>query len=216
MHFAMVIVGALTIAGYASADEPTGDTPAHTSRYHPTPTLNAAQSSQVSAYESDLNSLRSSIHTNPLFTSLTAALATITAPHYGEATKTRTHYRSTHLPDWYSSLPPDLQSFISANREAKSSIQSKDLGTTTAKRHGEKTKTDGASVFDLGAPSATAHTGSTAAASTAKPAGGQSGAASASATGEKGATSEAPNPWKLAGATILTVFMAGLTAALLL
>lgn len=79
-----------------------------------------------------MKSLRHSIKKNPMWTSMNGALKTAIPQSYRDAMHTNpaslnSQYSAGH-PEWYTSLPSDVRSFIESNQKAAKSIADKDLG----------------------------------------------------------------------------------------
>ena len=87
---------------------------------------------QISAYHSDMHSLRKKIKADPMYTSMKHVMQTAVPASYKEAMHTNpmsvhSKYKSTP-PDWYKSLPTDVKSFMENNRKQAKSVYEKDIG----------------------------------------------------------------------------------------
>jgi len=87
---------------------------------------------KLSALQSDMHTLATSIQANPLYTSMTAVLATAIPESFKSALRSNpssvhAQYK-THKPDWFQAIPTDVRSFMDDNRHAAKSIFSKDIG----------------------------------------------------------------------------------------
>jgi hypothetical protein len=76
--------------------------------------------------------LATSIKGNPLYSSMTAVLATAVPQTFKDAVKNNpssvhAKYKTTK-PEWYLSMPSDVRSFMDSNRQAAKSIFTKDVG----------------------------------------------------------------------------------------
>jgi hypothetical protein len=110
---------------------------------------------QISSLHKDMESLASSIKAAPMYTSMTAVLATAVPQTFKDAVQTNPssihkQYKSTK-PEWYMAMPSDVRSFMESNRKAAKSIYTKDIGPlpTKDKNHGSATAT-GASAQPTG------------------------------------------------------------------
>jgi hypothetical protein len=97
-----------------------------------------------------MDKLHASIHAAPLYTSMTAVLATAIPQSFKDAVHTNPQsihkqYKSTK-PEWYMAMPSDVRGFMEANRKAAKSIYTKDIGPlpTKDKNHGTPTAANGA------------------------------------------------------------------------
>jgi hypothetical protein len=84
-----------------------------------------------------MESLASSIKAAPMYTSMTAVLATAIPQTFKDAVNTNPssihkQYKTTK-PDWYMAMPSDVRSFMENNRKAAKSIYTKDIGPLPTK-----------------------------------------------------------------------------------
>jgi len=143
MHSTSFLVGALAAVSMVVAQEPAhlvarddaSSSPTPTEKHHRTHSTAAWETQDPSAaskYHSDMKSLKHSIKKNPMYTSMKGALATAIPQSYREAMHTNAaslnKQYSTGHPEWYTSLPADVRSFIESNQKAAKSIAEKDLG----------------------------------------------------------------------------------------
>jgi len=100
---------------------------------------------KLSSLQADMHSLGSSIKHNPLYTSMTAVMATAVPESFKDAVMTNPssvhHQYKTQKPEWYKAIPSDVRSFMEDNRHKAKSIFTHDVGpmpTHTKTKTGNK------------------------------------------------------------------------------
>jgi len=112
---------------------------------------------KISSLHKDMESLASSIKAAPMYTSMTAVLATAIPQTFKDAVHTNPssihkQYKSTK-PEWYMAMPSDVRSFMENNRKAAKSIYTKDIGPLPTKdkgNHGSASQTAANSAHPTG------------------------------------------------------------------
>jgi hypothetical protein len=95
------------------------------------PNLKTVDPAKLSAYHSDMHSLRSKIKHDTMYTKMKEVMKTAVPQSYKDAMATnaasvQSQFKAS-APGWYQSLPTDVRSFMDGNRQAAKSVYEKDI-----------------------------------------------------------------------------------------